>query len=73
MNIMQIREEIENTPSQEKLKEFLDENEKAIANTCSYLSTAFSRINLEDARRYTAQLQYWNRIRETLVEKIEQN
>jgi len=70
MDIMQIREDIENTTSQTKLKGFFDLNEKAIMNACALLSTAFSRNNLEDELKFTAQLQYWKRIRETLVEKL---
>jgi molecular chaperone HscB len=70
MNIMQIREDIDNTTSQTKLRGLFDDNEKAILNTCSLLSMAFSHNKLEDELKYTAQLQYWKRIRETLVEKL---
>ena len=70
MDIMQTREDVENTSSQVKLQGLFDENEKKIINTCSLLSTAFSQNNREDEFKYTAQLQYWKRIRETLVDKL---
>ena len=70
LDIMQIREDIENTTSQGKLKNLFHDNEKTIYHTCSLLSTAFLQNNQENKLKYTAQLQYWKRIRETLVEKM---
>jgi len=70
MKIMQMREDIDCTTCQTILKKLFDDNEKVIIKTCKLLSMAFLQNNLEDIFKYTAQLQYWKRIRETLVEKL---
>jgi DnaJ-domain-containing protein 1 len=68
---MELREMVEDaTGDDSKLKQLLQENKKRMDKTLKELSDAFQNSNFNDAIRLTATLQYWNRIHETIEEKI---
>lgn len=73
MQVMEIREEVDSveTGSDEALRNLLASNEQKIAETCTELETAHESGDLDRALQLTAQLQYWNRVTETIREKME--
>jgi DnaJ-domain-containing protein 1 len=71
MRVMQIREDIESAASDQELKPLLAANEKAMEETLTQLQDALNADDMDEAVKFTAQLQYWNRIAETLREKME--
>jgi molecular chaperone HscB len=70
MNIMELREQTDGTDDVTELKKLLAENQGRIDETCEELAVAFGNDDLDEAKRLAAKLQYWNRIRETILEKI---
>ena len=71
MNIMEIRSAVEYTEGDENLKGLLEENEKRIQANNEELAKAFEDRDLEKALELTARLQYFNRVDETIKEKME--
>lgn len=71
MEIMEIREEIQATLGDEALRKLLHENQARIDETCVELAEAFDENDLDKALELTARLQYWNRIDETIREKMD--
>ena len=73
MQVMEVREEVDNVEpgSDEGLRPLLAENEKRIAETCNDLEKAHEIGDLDRALQLTARLQYWNRVTETIREKME--
>jgi Fe-S protein assembly co-chaperone HscB len=71
MGIMELREAIAETSDNNKLQEMWRNNKKAIQETCDGLELAFGSHDWDEAVRLTAQLQYWNRIEETLRDKLD--
>ena len=73
MQVMEVREEVENVApgSDEILRPLLAQNEKRITETCIDLETAHETGDLDRALQLTARLQYWNRVTETIREKME--
>ncbi|KAL7467605.1 hypothetical protein ACHAXS_007864 [Conticribra weissflogii] len=67
---MEIRENIENASTDEELRPLLDSCRSKRDDICDRLAEAFREERLDDARFLTAQLQYWNRIEETVLDKI---
>lgn len=53
-----------------ELRQLLDENQKRIVETVELLKDAFGRNDWVTAKKLVATLQYWNRIKETIVEKL---
>lgn len=71
LQIMELRELVDDsTDDVPKLKQLLEENKQRIDQTMKELSGAFENKNFKDATRLTATLQYWNRIHETIKEKM---
>lgn len=71
LEIMELREMVEDsTGDVPKLKHLREENNQRIDQTIKELSSAFENQNFNDAMRLTATLQYWNRINETIEEKM---
>ena len=91
MHIMELREEVDQTTSNEHLERLLQENQQRIAKTCHDLEIVFDKLlqqhdsdhgeeegdhehqygpYLEEAKRQIAMLQYWNRIQESINEKM---
>ena len=71
MEVMEIREEIDETDSEEGLKSLLEENTKKIEDVCNQLAGAFSTEDLDLALELTVKLQYYNRIDETIRAKMD--
>lgn len=55
---------------QNELEPLLNETRHEIESILSQLDIVFDDDDIEQARRLVAQLQYWNRIEETLLEKM---
>lgn len=70
MEVMLLREEIDSSSGDEMLKPLLGRNQYRIEETCQELEQAFEESDLDKAVELTARLQYWNRIDETIREKI---
>ena len=70
MEVMDIQEEIESVTCQDELKDMKQTNDKRISNILVEMSKAFDSCDLNEAKRLTAILQYWNRIEENITEKI---
>lgn len=70
MEIMEIREDVENKPA-EGLQPLYMENEWRTQECMRQLAQAFQAEDWKAARTLTTQLQYWNRIHEALLEKMD--
>ena len=70
MEVMEIREEIEHASSDEELRPILKACQKSQAELCDELAIAFREERIDDAKSLTAKLQYWNRIEETIIDKM---
>jgi molecular chaperone HscB len=72
MEIMEVRETLDSTTGDDALRPLLLDNQKRIEETSALLAQAFDidPPDLERALKLTARLQYWNRIDETLREKM---
>ena len=73
MEVMEIREEIDSASHDaEVLRTLLGQNERRVENTARLLGRAFDEDggDMDAARRSTAQLQYWKRIEEKIVDKL---
>ena len=68
---MELREEIDSTSSEETLQTLRDENHERIQETCREIRRAFEKGDLDDAKRWTATLKYWNRVEEEIRSKID--
>lgn len=72
MDIMLKREEIETAnQDQGKLKSMFESNNQQLKLCCQQLEQAFAKNNYDQARKLTAQLQYWNRIDEKLRDVLD--
>ena len=72
IEIMQLREDIASTTTnQDDMHAMMKDIQNQMDMVCSLLATAFENQDLEQALQLTAQLQYWNRVDETLREKID--
>lgn len=69
--VMEIREEIEDASSDEDLRPILQSSLAKKDELIEELTGAFGEDNIDDAKRITAKLQYWARIEETIVEKMQ--
>lgn len=68
---MDLREDVEDaTGDDPRLNFLLQENKQRMNQTIEELNYAFQLNNLKDVIRLTAKLNYWNKIQETLLEKI---
>jgi molecular chaperone HscB len=80
MTIMEWREMIDGIPSvadsgggdqvMEELELRLDETREEMEGILAQLDVAFQDDDFDQAMKLVAQLQYWNRIEETIVEKL---
>jgi molecular chaperone HscB len=71
MEIMELRHEIEAADTDVELKPLFDANLQRIAETCRVLHSALEAQNVDAAWKLAGELQYWNRIDETLREKMD--
>jgi len=68
--VMEIREQIEDASSDEELRPILQLSLAKKDEVIDQLAEAFRYGRIDDAKRYTAKLQYWARIEETIVDKM---
>lgn len=66
-----VRENIEDTSSDEKLRHLLKENNGRIQQCCVGLDAAFEKGDYVIAKKLSAQLQYWSRVEETIKENMD--
>ncbi|KAI9003202.1 HSCB C-terminal oligomerization domain-containing protein, partial [Gaertneriomyces semiglobifer] len=66
MEVMEIREALEEASSQHEVDNIKTENDQRIAETVQRLSDAFRSHDLEIAKKLTAQLQYWMNIKNVI-------
>lgn len=73
MQVMEVREEIENLSagSDPELGALLEQNSQRMQETCQAFEEALDKNDLDAALKYTARLQYWNRVTETIREKMD--
>ncbi|EEC48226.1 predicted protein [Phaeodactylum tricornutum CCAP 1055/1] len=70
MHVMDLREQIDEANDDASLKKLWDENEVRSQQVCDGLAEAFAQEDFDEALRLTGKLQYWNRVQETIREKI---
>lgn len=71
MEIMEAREKVEHASTDAQLKPLLKACQIRQSEVCQELEKSFnSDHRVDDAKLQTAQLQYWRRIEETILEKI---
>ncbi|KAF2197796.1 Co-chaperone Hsc20, partial [Delitschia confertaspora ATCC 74209] len=68
MEVMEVRERIEEAESEEEIAELREENEGRIKRSEEVLGEAFEGDDLEGARREAVRLRYWVNVREALRE-----
>ena len=71
MQVMAIREEIESISSDQDLRKLLQENDERMVDTCRAFEEALEQGDLDAALKHTARLQYWNRVAESIREKMD--
>lgn len=72
MEVMEIREAIEEANTDDELAPFLEENKGRMDSVCDNLASAFAEQDLDSALELTVKLQYYNRIDETIREKMDE-
>ena len=70
MEIMEAREEVDDASSDDELRPLLKSCQEQESKLCLELAKAFQEKRIDDAKSFTAKLQYWNRIEEKIIEKI---
>ncbi|GKY97001.1 hypothetical protein MPSEU_000658900 [Mayamaea pseudoterrestris] len=70
MHVMELRESIDATTAPAALQSLLEENENRMQDTSLALEQAFHEKDYDNATLLTAQMQYWNRIHETIRDKM---
>jgi len=73
MLVMEVRELVEQHHQQEdkkKLESLMTDNRRRVEDTTEQLKEAFEKEDMVEAKRLVATLQYWNRIHETIMEKL---
>jgi molecular chaperone HscB len=71
MEMMELREDIASPTDQEGLVIVMQANQARIEALCKELANAFDATDLASALKLTCELQYLNRVDETLREKID--
>merc|ERR1719215_20200 len=71
MEVMMIRETIDDANDDKELKQLLEENQERIYACCVALDDAFQNKENELAKRLAAKLQYWNRVEGIIKEKMD--
>jgi len=71
MEIMEAREEVDHASTDAQLKPLLKACQIRQSELCQELEKSFNNdYNVDEAKLQTAQLQYWRRIEETILDKI---
>lgn len=71
MEVMEIREAVEEASSNEELQPLLEENSTRIQDVCNQLADAFETEDLDKALELTVTLQYFTRIEHAIHEKMD--
>lgn len=71
MEIMELRHEIDATENNDDLRLLFDANVQRTTKTCQALDVAIESHDIASAWKLTSELQYWNRIDETLRDKMD--
>ena len=66
MEVMELREELEDAPDEARLVVLRERNQAQLEALGSELAVAFASLQLDEARKLAAQLQYLNRIHEEI-------
>ena len=70
LEIMEIREEVDHALSDDELRPLLKSCQKKQSLLIKELAESFQHDRIDDAKYQAAKLQYWNRIEETIMEKV---
>ena len=70
VTIMAIREEVDSTSTDSELRPILHCCREQQDEICEKLALSFRKGQMKDAKYLTAELQYWKRIEETIIEKM---
>ena len=70
VTIMTVREEVDSASTDSELRPILQSCREQQDEICEKLSVAYSKGRMKDAKYLTAELQYWKRVEETIIEKM---
>eukprot|EP00979_Chaetoceros_neogracilis_P001927 scaffold349_cov267-Chaetoceros_neogracile.AAC.22 len=70
MLVMEVRELVDNEEDVKELEGMMKVNDERVEDTTRMLEEAFGRDDMGEAKRLVATLQYWNRIHDTILEKL---
>ena len=70
VTIMTIREEVDSAATDNELRPILHCCREQQDEICEKLALSFRKGQMKDAKYLTAELQYWKRIEETIIEKM---
>ena len=70
MTIITVREEVDSASADSELRPILQSCREPQDEICEKLSVAYSKGRMKDAKYLTAELQYWKRVEETIIEKM---
>ena len=70
MLVMEVRELVDNEEDVKELEGMMKDNDERVEDTTRMLEEAFERDDMGEAKRLVATLQYWNRIHDTILEKL---
>jgi Fe-S protein assembly co-chaperone HscB len=70
MKIMMVREEVDSASTDEELRPILQSCREEQDELCEKLAASFQKDRMVDAKYLTAELQYWKRVEETIIEKM---
>lgn len=68
MEVLELREQIEEAETEVEVEEMRTDNEERLAKSVRVLEEAFARDDLEAARREAVRLRYWVNVGDTLRE-----
>ncbi|KAI8367534.1 HSCB C-terminal oligomerization domain-containing protein, partial [Radiomyces spectabilis] len=68
MEVMEVREALEEAANDEEVEQIKQENDVKLQETAQHLSQAFNNNDYDVAKDYMIQLQYWENIRQAIVD-----
>ncbi|KAI8340003.1 Co-chaperone HscB, C-terminal oligomerization domain-containing protein [Chlamydoabsidia padenii] len=68
MDVMEVREELEDAETNDDVERIKQANDDKIEETVGQISAAFSKKDLDLAKEYSIQLQYWENIRQAIID-----
>lgn len=70
MEVMMVREQVDDATNDEQRAQLLRENTERIQSCCIALDLAVEEVTYSKAKRLAAELQYWNRVENTIKENM---